>query len=139
MLQWDLPVLGCVQLSDAPHGPAFSCGVPWFGSDANLHHAKHSFGRREEFGEQQPGSKTLGFLGLIGTKIFLANNETLTNEYAANQIGKDYRFMEGWNAGENNRHHHTGVSGNKQLVHLIEPISFPAIALLLSPDRRWIR
>jgi hypothetical protein len=85
----------------------------------------------EEFGEQHPGSKTLGFLGLFGTKIFLANNETLTNEYAANQIGKEFRFIEGWNAGENHRQHHTGVSGNKQLVHLIEPIEFTR---LVKPD-----
>lgn len=86
----------------------------------------------EEFGEQQPGSKTLGFLGLIGTKVFLANNETLTNKYSADQIGSEFRFIEGWNAGEsNNHHHHSGVSGSKQLVHLIEPIEFTR---LLKPD-----
>jgi len=78
----------------------------------------------EEFGEQQPGSKTLGFLGLIAVKCFLANNETLTNEYASNQIGKEYRFLEGWNTGQSENHHDAGVSGNKQLAHLIEPIEF---------------
>jgi len=46
----------------------------------------------EEFGEQTPGSKTLGFLGLLSVKIFNANNETQTNEYAANQIGREYRY-----------------------------------------------
>jgi hypothetical protein len=85
----------------------------------------------EEFGEQQPGSKTLGFLGLIGTKVFLSNNETLTNQYASDQIGKEYRFLEGWSAGQSEHHHHSGVSGNKSLTHLIEPIEFTR---LLKPD-----
>jgi hypothetical protein len=85
----------------------------------------------EEFGEQQPGSKTLGFLGLLGTKIFLANNETLTNHYASDQIGKVYAYVEGWNAGQSERDHHSGVSANKQLVHIIEPIEFTR---LMKPD-----
>lgn len=85
----------------------------------------------EEFGEQSPGSKTYGFLGLFGTKIFLANNETLTNQYSADLIGKHYVFVEGWSAGQGQSHHHEGVSGNKQLVHLVEPIEFTR---LLKPD-----
>jgi len=85
----------------------------------------------DEFGELTPGSKTLGFLGLVSTKIFLANNETQTNQYAADQIGKEYRFLEGWNAGQGEHHHHQGVSANKQLVHIIEPIEFTR---LLQPD-----
>ena len=85
----------------------------------------------EEFGEQQPGSKTLGFLGLLALKIFHANNDTQTNEYAANQIGKEYRYIEGWNAGQGENHQHSGVSGSKQLVHIIEPIEFTR---LLKPD-----
>ena len=86
----------------------------------------------EEFGEQQPGAKTLGFLGLLSLKVFHANNETLTNQYASDQIGKVYAYLEGWNAGNSQQHHHTGVSANKQLVHIIEPIEFTA---LLRPDR----
>jgi hypothetical protein len=85
----------------------------------------------DEFGEQTPGSKTLGFLGLIATKVFLANNETLTNEYASNQIGREFRFIDGWSAGESDNRSHTGVSGSKQLTHLIEPIEFTR---LLKPD-----
>lgn len=85
----------------------------------------------EEFGEQTPGSKTLGFLGLFGTKFFMANNETMTNEYAADQIGKEYRDVPGWNAGEGQQHSHFGVSGNQQLTHLIEPIEFTR---LMKPD-----
>jgi hypothetical protein len=78
----------------------------------------------EEFGEQTPGAKTLGFLGLLAVKIFHANNDTTTNEYAADQIGKVWRFIEGWNAGQGDNHSHTGMSGNKQLVHLVDPIEF---------------
>jgi type IV secretory pathway TraG/TraD family ATPase VirD4 len=85
----------------------------------------------DEFGEQQPGSKTLGFLGLLGTKIFLANNETQTNQYASDQIGKTYAYIEGWNAGQSEHDHHSGVSANKQLVHIIEPIEFTR---LMKPD-----
>ena len=85
----------------------------------------------EEFGEQQPGAKTLGFLGLLSLKIFHANNETLTNQYASDQIGKVYSYIEGWNAGQSENHHHSGVSANKQLVHLLEPIAFTS---LLKPD-----
>jgi hypothetical protein len=85
----------------------------------------------DEFGEQVPGSKTLGFLGLIGTKIFLANNETLTNNYAADLIGKTYAYLDSWNAGSSENHHHTGISGNKQLMHLVEPMAFTQ---LLRPD-----
>ena len=62
----------------------------------------------EEFGEQQPGAKTLGFLGLLSLKIFHANNETLTNQYSSDQIGKVYSYIEGWNAGQSENHHHSG-------------------------------
>ena len=78
----------------------------------------------DEFGEQIPGSRTLGFLGLIGTKIFMANNDIQSNIYASDQIGREYRFIDGWNAGEGQHHSHFGVSGSKQLVHLVEPITF---------------
>jgi hypothetical protein len=86
----------------------------------------------EEFGEQTPGAKTLGFLGLFSLKIAHANNETMTNEYLSNQIGREYRYIDGWNAGSGNQNHqHTGVSGNKQFVHLLEPIEFTR---LVKPD-----
>jgi hypothetical protein len=86
----------------------------------------------EEFGEQTPGSKTYGFLGLLSVKLFHAQNETQTCEYAAQQIGKEWRDVSGWsfNSAENNRHH-SGVSGNRQLVHIVEPIEFTR---LVKPD-----
>ena len=85
----------------------------------------------EEFGEQQPGSKTLGFLGLLAVKIFHANNETQTNQYSADQIGREYRFLAGWNAGGSEAQQHAGVSGTKQLVHILEPLEFQR---LMKPD-----
>jgi hypothetical protein len=81
----------------------------------------------EEFGEQNPGSKTLGFLGLLSIKIFHANNETSTNEYAANQIGKTWRYISGWNASETGTQAHAGVSGSQQLVHILEPACFTSL------------
>jgi hypothetical protein len=85
----------------------------------------------EEFGEQMPGSKTLGFLGLFGTRFLLQNNETVTNEQAADLIGKEWQDVPGWNAGQGHEHSHFGVSGNRQLTHLIEPIEFTR---LMKPD-----
>jgi hypothetical protein len=85
----------------------------------------------EELGEQQPGSKTKSFLGNFGTKIFLQQNDIDTCTYAADQIGKEYRYLDSWNAGSGDNHSHAGVSGSKQLVHIIEPIEFTR---LIKPD-----
>jgi hypothetical protein len=85
----------------------------------------------EEFGEHDPGAKTLGFLGLLSVKIFHANNETRTNDYAADQIGKVYRYIEAYNMGSSEDHQHTGVSASKQLVHIVQPIEF---SRLMKPD-----
>src|ERR1035438_5334175 len=67
----------------------------------------------EELGEDQPGSKTKSFLGNLGLKIFHQQNETSTCEYAADQIGKAYRYLESYNAGSgDNSHSHTSVGGS---------------------------
>jgi hypothetical protein len=86
----------------------------------------------EEFGEQTPGSKTFGFLGLLSVKLFHAQNEMQTCEYASQQIGKEWRDIGGWtiNSGENSQSH-TGVTGHKQLVNIIEPNEFTR---LVKPD-----
>jgi len=86
----------------------------------------------EEFGEDDPGAKTLGFLGLLACKIFHANNETRTNEYAADQIGKEYRYLPNYNSGSNEENHsHTSFGGSKQLVHILQPIE---LTRLMKPD-----
>jgi hypothetical protein len=86
----------------------------------------------EELGEDQPGSKTKSFLGNLAIKIFHQQNETETCNYAADQIGKEYRYMPNFNAGTSDNHSsHSGIGGSHQLVHIIEPVEFTR---LIKPD-----
>src|ERR1019366_618618 len=86
----------------------------------------------EELGEQQPGSKTKSFLGNLGLKIFLQQNDIETCNYAADQIGREYRFLDSYNAGGGQHDHaHASVGGSQQLVHIVEPAVFTR---LLRPD-----
>jgi hypothetical protein len=85
----------------------------------------------EELGEQQPGSKTKSFLGNLGTKVFLQQNETESCLYAADQIGKAYRYIDSFHASAGQNQPHTSIGGSQQLVHIIEPIEFTR---LLKPD-----
>jgi hypothetical protein len=78
----------------------------------------------EEFGEQVPGAKTLGFLGLFTVRFFMANNEILTNRHGSDLIGQEYQGIPGWNSGIGEHHTHFGVSANLQLKNLLEPIEF---------------
>jgi type IV secretory pathway TraG/TraD family ATPase VirD4 len=80
----------------------------------------------ESLGETQPGSKTRSLLGNLATKIFLQQNETETAAYAADQIGKEYRYIENFNAGGGREQgqSHSSVGGSRQLAHLVEPIEF---------------
>ncbi len=79
----------------------------------------------EELGEQQPGSKTKSFLGNLGLKIFLQQNDVETTSYAADQIGKSYLYLDGYNAGASDHQHtHAGVSGTRHLAHIVEPLEF---------------
>jgi hypothetical protein len=85
----------------------------------------------EELGEQQPGSKTKSFLGNLGLKIFLQQNDIETCNYASDQIGREYRFIEGYSGTATLDHHNAGISGSRQLTHVIEPIEFTR---LLKPN-----
>lgn len=88
----------------------------------------------EELGEQQPGSKTKSFLGNLSTKIFHQQNETETCNYAADQIGKHYVYLDSFHSGASGGEGagaHTSVGGSKQLVHIIEPLEFTR---LVKPD-----
>ncbi len=83
----------------------------------------------EEFSEAQPGSKTKSFLGNLGIKIFHQQNETETCQYAADQIGKAYRYIDSFNTSANEQNQsHTGMGGSRQLTHIIEPIEFTRLA-----------
>ncbi len=79
----------------------------------------------EEFGEQKPGAKTLGFLGLLSLKIFHNQTDIETCNYAADQIGKEYRYLDNFHTGTSG-HDQTNASfgGSRQLVHILEPIAF---------------
>jgi len=89
----------------------------------------------EEMGQQQPGPKSKAFLNNLSIKI--AHNSAgcpVTCQYLADTIGKEYRYLDGFNAGEAaGGHSHAGISGQKHLVHIVEPIEFTR---LTAPDGR---
>jgi hypothetical protein len=79
----------------------------------------------EELGEAQPGSKTKSILGNLTTKIFHQQNETETCNYAADQIGKHYVYLENFHAGTSGGDQsNASFGGSQQLVHIVEPIEF---------------
>lgn len=86
----------------------------------------------EELGEQQAGSKTKSFLGNLGVKIFHQQNDTETCTYAADQIGREFRYIDNFSAGSGqSQQTNANVGGSRQLVHLVEPIEFTR---LIKPD-----
>jgi TraM recognition site of TraD and TraG len=87
----------------------------------------------EELGEDQPGSKTKSFLGNLALKIFLQQNDVDTCNYAADQIGKEHRYLDSYHAGGDASHAHASVGGSQQLTHIVEPVEFTR---LLKPDSR---
>lgn len=82
----------------------------------------------EELGEQQPGSKTKAFLGNLMLKIFHQQNDPDTNQYAAELIGKQYRYLDSFNSDAQGG---AGVGAAQQLVYNVEPIVF---SQLMKPD-----
>ncbi len=80
----------------------------------------------EELGEAQPGSKTKSFLGNLATKIFHQQNDTETCIYAADQIGKEYRYLDNYSGGGSSGSDHTHFSsgGSRQLAYTLEPVEF---------------
>ncbi len=82
----------------------------------------------EELGEQQPGSKTKAFLANLALKIFGQQNCPDTNLYAAELIGKEWRYIDSFQAGGTNT---ASIGASRQLVHKVEPDEF---SRLLKPD-----
>ena len=62
-------------------------------------------------------------LGNLGTKIFHANNDAVTNEWAANTIGKAFINVSGISVGKNE-----STSINQQLNYQVEPREFTVLA-----------
>ena len=86
----------------------------------------------EELGEAQPGSKTKSFCGNLAIKIAHQQNEPDTATFMADIIGKEYRYLDSYNAGTGDTsRQHASVGGSQQLVHVIEPIEFTR---LVKPD-----
>jgi hypothetical protein len=79
----------------------------------------------EELGEQQPGSKTKAFLGNLMLKIFHQQNDPDTNNYAAELIGKQYRYLDSFNSDAAGG---ASVGAAQQLVYNVEPIAFSELA-----------
>jgi hypothetical protein len=79
----------------------------------------------EELGEDQPGSKTKSFLGNLGTHIYLQQNESESCNYAADKLGREYRYIDNYNGGGSpDSHPHFSTGGSRHLVHVLEPIEF---------------
>lgn len=70
-------------------------------------------------GGSDPRPKVDSLLGNLGTKIFHANNDAVTNQWAADTIGKAFLDVSGITIGQSQ-----STSLNKQLNYLVEPREF---------------
>lgn len=83
----------------------------------------------EALGETHPGSKTKSLLGNFATKVFLQQNETESCTYAAEQVGKAYRYVQNYNASAGDQGNaHASVGGSHQLAYIVEPVEFTRLA-----------
>lgn len=70
-------------------------------------------------GGSNPRFKADSLLGNLGTKIFHANNDAVTNEWAANTIGKTFQNITGISIGKSQN-----TNLNQQLHYQVEPRQF---------------
>lgn len=73
-------------------------------------------------GGRDPRPKIDSLLGNLGTKIFHANNDAVTNEWAAKTIGKDFQNITSVNVGK-----HSSSGSAQQLHYLVEPRKFTTL------------
>jgi len=66
-------------------------------------------------------------LGNLSTKIFHANSDPDTNEYASSIFGKEWGYKMGVSSGESESGSSTGTSMNQQLHNVIEPNEFTTL------------
>ncbi len=95
-------------------------------------------------GGSNPRPKVDSLLGNLGTKIFHANNDAVTNEWASRVIGKAFRNITNVSLGKDQR-----TSLNQQLHWLVEPRDFTTLksgghrgnkqveAIITSAGRTW--
>lgn len=73
-------------------------------------------------GGRDPRAKVDSLLGNLGTKVFHANNDAVTNEWAANTIGRDLINLSGISVGNN---HSSSLS--QQLLYQVQPREFTVL------------
>jgi hypothetical protein len=80
----------------------------------------------EALGEPQPNSKTKSFLGNLAIKVFHQQNDTETCQYAADQIGKSYTYLDNFSGGgsSGSDHTHFSTGASRQLAYALEPVEF---------------
>jgi len=74
-------------------------------------------------GGQNPKAKADALLANLGTKIFHANNDSVTNNWGAETIGKVFKKMRSINLGKTSS---TGIS--EQLNYQVDPVVFTTLA-----------
>ncbi|MFN9299313.1 MAG: type IV secretory system conjugative DNA transfer family protein [Acidobacteriota bacterium] len=79
----------------------------------------------EELGETQPGSKTKAFLGNLMLKVFHQQNDPDTNQYAADLIGRQYRYLDSFNTDVRGG---GSVGASQQLAYTVEPSAFTELS-----------
>lgn len=83
-------------------------------------------------GGRDPRPRVDSLLGNLGTKIFHANNDAVTNQWAANTIGKDLFNLSGISVGQN---HSSNLS--QQMLPQVQPREFTVLASG-GPDNNFI-
>jgi hypothetical protein len=73
-------------------------------------------------GGKSPQAKTDSLLGNLSTKIFHANNDTVTNEWAAKTIGQAWRHVESVSIGKSE-----GMGIAQQFHWQVEPREFSVL------------
>ena len=76
-------------------------------------------------GGKHPKATTDSLLGVLGTKIFHANNDYVTNEWAANTIGRDFRMQQ---SRSSNLGHLAGSLTESEALHYqVQPAEFTTL------------
>ena len=81
-------------------------------------------------GGKNPNAKVDSLLANLSTKIFHANNDSVTNEWAAKTIGKAMRVMENFNIGDR-----PSAGGSKQYHYQVMPVEFSVLRSEVNNDR----
>lgn len=74
-------------------------------------------------GGQNPRPKVDSLLGNLGTKVFHANNDAVTNKWASETIGQDLINLGGISVGKDH-----SSSLRQQLLHQVKPMDFTVLA-----------